>query len=172
MTRIASLAALLLLAGCDLSMTEQPKYTPYAPSSFWADGTSARPIPAGTVAQGDLERDAAAAKPPEVTAALLARGHERFDTYCAPCHGLSGYGDGIVVERGFPKPPSYHINGLRQLGGQFFVDVITNGLGPMYSYADRVPVADRWAIAAYIKALQLSQYASVAVAPEAQEKAR
>ena len=171
MRRFASLA-LLLLAGCDLSMTQQPKYTAYAPSRLWPDGTSARPLPAGTVAQGDLARDAAEQKQPEVTAALLARGRERFNTYCSPCHGLSGYGDGMVVQRGFPPPPSYHNGGLRQVDGQFFFTIITQGLGVMYPYADRVSVADRWAIAAYIRALQLSQYASVAVAPEAEEKLR
>jgi mono/diheme cytochrome c family protein len=169
--RIAPLAV-LLLAGCDLSMTQQPKYPPYAPSSLWADGASARPLPAGAVAQGDLEREAQEKKPPEVTAALLARGQDRFNAYCSPCHGLSGYGDGMIVQRGFPPPPSYHIDGLRQVPGQFFYDVQTNGFGVMYPYADRVSVEDRWAIAAYIRALQLSQYASLAVAPEAKEKLR
>ena len=119
-----------------------------------------------TVAQGDLAREAAQNKPPEVTAALLARGQDRFNAYCSPCHGLSGYGDGMVVQRGFPPPPSYHSDGLRQIDGQFFVNVQTQGFGVMYPYADRVSVEDRWAIAAYIRALQLSQYASVAVAPK------
>ena len=171
MRRFAPLAV-LLLAGCDLSMTQQPKYTAYAPSSIWPDGTSARPLPKGAVAQGDLAREAAQNKPPEVTAALLARGQDRFNSYCSPCHGLSGHGDGMVVQRGFPPPPSYHSDGLRQIDGQFFVNVQTQGFGVMYSYADRVSVEDRWAIAAYIRALQLSQYASVAVAPEAREKLR
>jgi mono/diheme cytochrome c family protein len=169
--RLVPLAA-LVLAGCDVSMKVQPKYTPYAPSSFWVDGTSARPIPAGTVAQGDLARDAAKTKQPEVTAALLARGQDRYNTYCSPCHGLSGYGDGMIVQRGFPPPISYHSSGFRQIDGQFFFNVMTQGLGPMYSYADRVSIEDRWAIAAYIRALQLSQYASVAVAPEAREKVK
>ncbi len=169
--RAAPLAA-LFLASCDLSMTQQPKYTAYAPSSFWPNGTSARPLPAGTVAQGDLEREAAEKKPPEVTPALLARGRDRYNAFCTPCHGISGYGNGMVVQRGFPPPPSYHIDRLRQMDGQYFYDVQTNGFGVMYSYADRVSVEDRWAIAAYIRALQLSQYASLAVAPEAAEKAR
>jgi mono/diheme cytochrome c family protein len=164
--------AALLLAGCDLSMTQQPKYAAYAPSSLWSDGASARPLPAGTVAQGDIAREAAQNKPPEVTLSLLARGQDRFNIYCSPCHGLSGYGDGVVVQRGFPAPSSYHSDGLRQIDGQFFVDVQTQGFGRMYSYADRVSVEDRWAIAAYIRALQLSQYASAAVAPEAKEKLR
>ncbi len=171
MRRLVPLGA-LVLASCDLSMKEQPKYPPYAPSSLWADGTSARPIAAGTVAQGDIARKAMQKNPPEVTAALLRRGQDRFDTYCSPCHGLSGYGDGMVVQRGFPPPPSYHIDRLRQMDGQYFFDVQTKGFGVMYSYADRVSVEDRWAIAAYIKALQLSQYASAALAPEAREKLR
>ncbi len=171
MRRLILLAA-LVLAGCDLSMKEQPKYPPYAPSPLWADATSARPIPTGAVAQGDLAREAAEQKPPEVTLSLLARGQDRFNTFCSPCHGLSGHGDGMIVQRGFPAPPSYHSDGLRQLDAQLFFNVATQGFGRMYSYADRVSVADRWAIAAYIRALQLSQYASVAVAPEAKEKLR
>ena len=171
MRRFAPLIV-LLLAGCDLSMTQQPKYTAYQPSSLWPDGTSARPLPAGTVAQGDLAREAAKNKPPEVTLSLLTRGQDRFNTYCSPCHGLSGNGDGMIVQRGFPPPVTYHNDGFRQIDGQFFFNTMTQGLGPMYSYADRVSVADRWAIAAYIRALQLSQYASVAVVPEAREKLR
>ena len=171
MRRFAPLAA-LLLTGCDLSMTQQPKYTAYQPSSLWPDGASARPIPAGTVARGDLAREAAKQKPPEVTLSLLKRGQDRFATFCSPCHGLSGYGDGMIVQRGFPAPVTYHNDGFRQIDGQFFFNTMTQGLGAMYSYADRVSVEDRWAIAAYIRALQLSQYASVAVAPEAKEKLR
>ena len=171
MRRFVVLAA-LLLAGCDLSMTQQPKYTAYQPSSLWPDGASARPLPAGTVAQGDLAREAEEQKPPEVTLSLLARGRDGFNTFCSPCHGLSGYGDGMIVQRGFPPPVTYHNDGFRQIDGQFFFNTMTQGLGAMYSYADRVSVSDRWAIAAYIRALQLSQYASVADAPEAKEKLR
>ena len=93
------------LAGCDLSMTQQRKLTTYAPTSLWPDGTSARPLPAHAVAQGDVERAAEAKTPPPVTAALLARGQERFGIFCAPCHGLAGDGDGIIVAHGFPAPP-------------------------------------------------------------------
>ena len=164
--------AVLLLAGCDLSMTEQPKYGPYAPSALWRDGTSARPLPAGTVAQGDIERERAEKTPPKVDAALLGRGRERYEAFCSPCHGLAGYGDGMVVQRGFPPPPSYHIERLRNADAWHFFDVQTKGYGVMYSYADRVSAEDRWAIAAYIKALQLSQYASLSLAPEAAEKVR
>ncbi len=164
--------AALLLAGCDLSMTQQPKYTPESPSKFWANGTSARPIPAFTVAQGDLAREAAAKSPPEVTLALLDRGKDRFDNFCSPCHGLSGYGDGMVVQRGFPHPPSFHSQQLLSADAKHFYNVQTKGFGVMYSYADRVSEEDRWAIAAYIRALQLSQHATLAMAPEAAEKVK
>ncbi len=171
MKRFASLAA-LLLASCDLSMTQQPKYVPFSPSKFWANGTSARPIPAFTVAQGDLARYEAAKKPPQVTLALLERGKDRFDAFCSPCHGLSGYGDGMVVERGFPHPPSFFSQRLLSVEVRHFYNVQTKGLGVMYSYADRVSEEDRWAIAAYIRALQVSQHATLAMAPEAAEKVK
>ena len=164
--------AALLLAGCDLSMTQQPKYTPETPSQFWANGASARPIPANTVAQGDLAREAAAKNPPPVTLALLARGQQRFDMFCSPCHGLSGYGDGMVVQRGFPHPPSFYSQRLLAADVRHFFNVQTKGFGVMYSYADRVSEADRWAIAAYIRALQVSQHATLAMAPEAAEKVK
>ncbi len=169
--RIAPIAA-LLLAGCDLSMTQQPKYTPETPSKFWANGASARPIPANTVAQGDLAREAAAKNPPPVTLALLARGQQRFEMFCSPCHGLSGYGDGMVVQRGFPHPPSFYSQRLLAADVRHFFNVQTKGFGVMYSYADRVSEADRWAIAAYIRALQVSQHATLAMAPEAAEKVK
>jgi mono/diheme cytochrome c family protein len=168
---IAPMAA-LLLAGCDLSMTQQPKYAPESPSNFWANGTSARPIPAFTVAQGDLARDTAAKKPPEVTLALLTRGQQRFDMFCSPCHGLSGYGDGMVVQRGFPHPPSFYSQRLLAADVRHFYNVQTRGFGVMYSYADRVSEEDRWAIAAYIRSLQVSQHAALAMAPEAAEKVK
>ncbi len=160
----------LLLAGCDLSMTQQPKYAPESPSKFWANGASARPVPANTVAQGDLARDAAAKNPPEVTLALLTRGQERFNAFCAPCHGLSGYGDGMVAQRGFPHPPSFFSQRLLAADVRHFYNAQTKGFGVMYSYADRVSEEDRWAIAAYIRALQVSQHATLAMAPEAAEK--
>jgi len=157
----------LLLAGCGLSMTEQRKYDTYAPARAWPDGASARPLSGGTVAQGDVARAAAAATPPPADDALLARGHARFDIYCAPCHGLAGDGDGIIVMHGFPRPPSYHEARLLAAPAQHFYDVMTHGSGVMYSYADRVDPHDRWAIAAYIRALQLSRDAKVAQVPEA-----
>ena len=165
-----TLASTVLLAGCDLSMTRQNKYTTYSPSSLWQDGTSARPLPAHVVAQGDLARAAQAANPPKVTPALLRRGRERFNIYCSPCHGLDGKGDGIVVKRGFPHPPSYFESRLMKAPASTFYHTITHGYGVMYSYATRVDPRDRWAIIAYIRALQLSQHATLAEAPEAKEK--
>ena len=172
--RITMIAALVVagitLAACDLSMTQQRKLTTYAPTSLWPDGTSARPLPAHAVAQGDVARAAEAKTPPSVTAALLARGQERFGIFCAPCHGLAGDGDGIIVAHGFPAPPSYHIDRLLAAPAQHFYDVITNGYGAMFSYADRVDPQDRWAIAAYIRALQLSRRAKIAQVPDAKDK--
>jgi mono/diheme cytochrome c family protein len=171
--RAATIVALsLLLAGCGLSMTEQRKYKTYAPAKLWSDGASARPLPAGVVAQGDVARAEAAVTPPPVSDALLARGRERFGIYCAPCHGLAGDGDGIIVAHGFPRPPSYHVDRLLAAPAQHFVDVITHGYGAMYAYADRVDPHDRWAIAAYIRALQLARRAEVAQVPEAEKLAK
>jgi mono/diheme cytochrome c family protein len=160
---------LLLLADCGVSMTEQRKYKTYAPANLWADGSSARPLPAGTVAQGDVEREAAAITPPPATPALLERGRERYGIFCAPCHGLAGDGDGVIVAHGFPKPPSYHIDRLLAAPSRHFYDVISKGYGVMFSYADRVDARDRWAITAYIRALQLSRRVAVAQVPEAKD---
>jgi mono/diheme cytochrome c family protein len=148
-------------------MTEQRKYKTYAPSTFWADGASARPLPDGAVAEGDL-----AEATPEVSPALLARGRERFGIYCAPCHGLAGDADGIIVAHGFPKPPSFHSEKLLAAPAQHIYDVITKGAGVMYSYSDRVEPHDRWAITAYIRALQLSRRAVIAEVPEARDMLR
>jgi mono/diheme cytochrome c family protein len=168
----AALALLLVLpvAGCGLSMTEQRKYTTYEPATLWPNGSSAQPLPANVVAQGAVARHDDETKPPPVTLALLERGRERFGIYCSPCHGLAGDGDGIVVAHGFPAPPSYHIARLLAAPAQHFFDVITDGYGVMYSYADRVEPHDRWAIAAYIRALQLSRHAKMAQVPEAKDK--
>jgi mono/diheme cytochrome c family protein len=169
---LAIVACVGLLCGCGLSMTEQRKLTTYSPTSLWPDGTTARPLPAGVVAQGDVDRAASAKNPPPVTEALLVRGRERFGIFCAPCHGLAGDGDGVIVMHGFPAPPSYHIDRLLAAPGQHFYDVMTNGYGVMFSYADRVPPHDRWAIAAYMRALQLSRRAKVAEVPDAAEHIR
>ena len=138
MTRRAllSLAAALLLGACgDHSMTQQNRYSTYGAAALFPNGTEAQVPPPGVVAQGDLDRSQTAAHPPPVDAQLLARGQERYNIFCTPCHGLSGEGDGIVVQRGFPAPPSYHSARLRAAPAQHFFDVITNGYGVMYSYA-------------------------------------
>ncbi len=161
MRRIAIIAALaLLMAGCDQNMDVQPKYYEYSRAPLFRGGVLRQP-PAGAVARGDLARDAEAATKPAPTAALFARGRQRFDIFCSPCHGRSGAGNGIIVQRGMPHPTSYHDPRLRAADDQHFFDVITNGYGAMYSYASRVPPRDRWAIVAYIRALQLSQHASI-----------
>jgi mono/diheme cytochrome c family protein len=160
----------LAVAGCDLSMTQQPRYAPYRPAPALPGGAEAQPLPPHVVAQRDLASAQAAAEPPAIDADLLARGQERYAIFCAPCHGLAGDGDGTVVRRGFPAPPSYHIGRLRAATARHIVDVITDGYGVMYSYAARVPPRDRWAIAAYIRALQLSRSAALADVPEAREQ--
>lgn len=169
--RAIAIAALALLTGCaDQSMRQQKRYRTYSTAELWPDGTSARPLPAGVVAQGDPQRKAASDTPPAVTQAFIEHGRERYDIYCSPCHGLDGRGDGIIVQRGFPKPPSYGQERLTAAPARHFFDVITNGYGVMYSYAARVTPEDRWAIVAYIRSLQLSQQARLADAPEAREK--
>jgi mono/diheme cytochrome c family protein len=167
----------LLAVGCTQQMAQQPSYRPYRPSSFFADGTSARPLPADTVARGHLQDDAllfsgkdangqdATEFPFPVTRDVLDRGRQRFEIDCVPCHGFTGDGDGIVVQRGFTPPPTYHSDRLRQAPVGHFFDVITNGLGSMPPYADQVSVPDRWAIIAYIRALQLSQNATIEAVP-------
>ncbi len=164
--------ACLTLGACDLSMNEQRKLGTYAPTSIWTNGTSARPLPDGVIAQGDVDRASAAKNPPPVDTALLTRGRERFDIFCAPCHGLAGDGDGIIVAHGFPRPPSYFEDRLAAAPAQHFYDVITKGYGVMFSYADRIGPHDRWAIAAYLRALQVSRRAKVADVPDAAEHLR
>ncbi|MGO4707348.1 cytochrome c [Microvirga sp. 2MCAF38] len=168
---ILLLMALWVLAGCkDQSMQRQNRYDVFGPAGLWPDGAEARPLPAHVVARGDLSRLAEITTPPQVSLALLRRGEERYNVFCSPCHGLSGYGEGMIVARGFPTPPSYHTARLRAAPAQYVFDVITNGYGVMYSYAARVPPQDRWAIVAYVRALQLSQGAQEADVPEAKEK--
>ena len=168
-TPLIILGLSLLLGGCDVSMTQQPKYETYAPSRIWPGGGSARGLPKGVVPQEQQARDQAAANPPPVTEALLARGQDRYDIYCSPCHGIAGDADGIVVKHGFPAPPSYFSAALLQAPASTFYDTITNGYGVMYAYADRVSPHDRWAIVAYIRALQLSRHTQVADDPQARE---
>ncbi len=163
-------AALLQTACNDVSMTRQNRYGTYTPAALFPDGTEAQALPAGVVAQGDLARTEQAANPPKVDAQLLARGRQRYDIYCSPCHGLSGDGDGMIVRRGFPAPPSYHSPRLRAAPAQHFFDVISNGYGVMYSYGARVEPRDRWAIVAYVRTLQQSRNAKLAEMPELRDK--
>jgi hypothetical protein len=167
-----------LLAGCRLDMHVQPKYLPEQPTDFFGDGRSERqPVP-GTVARGHLrlnellytgkENGLVVDKFPFViTRADLERGRERYNIYCSPCHDYTGSGRGMIVRRGLPPPPSFHIDRLRQEPAGHFVDVITGGFGAMYSYAARVEPEDRWRITAYIRALQLSRHATIENVPQA-----
>jgi mono/diheme cytochrome c family protein len=154
-------------------MAIQPRYRTYQPSDQFADGASARPIPDDTVARGHAETDTLlyAGKnsngqdtttfPYPISSGILQRGQDRYNIYCSVCHGYAGDGDGVVVQRGFNPPPSYHTDRLRSAPVGHFFQVITNGFGAMPSYADQIPVDDRWAIVAYIRALQLSQDATL-----------
>ena len=168
----AALGAALALAGCDdLSMAKQKKYVTYAPSGLWSDGAAARVPPEGTVAQGDLAREASSRRPAAVTDALMARGQERYAIFCQPCHGASGAGDGMIPSRGFPRPPSYFTDRLRRAPAEYVYGVITNGYGVMYSYASRIEPADRWAIVAYMRALQQAEQTRLAdLPPTARER--
>lgn len=163
------------VAGCHTDMWRQPKHEPLDVSEFFADGQASRPLLPGTIARDHLREDGAFFTgaengkwldkiPVEVTKDLVKRGQERYDIYCSPCHGRTGDGKGMIALRGFQlKRPvgNYHTDRLRKMPVGHFYDVITNGYGAMYSYASRVEPQDRWAIVAYIKALQLSQNASV-----------
>jgi mono/diheme cytochrome c family protein len=164
--RFLALVLVLAAAGCKQDMADMPRYDPLEKSGQFADGASARPPVAGTVARDDDLSPVPDKMPYPVTMALLERGQQRFDIFCAPCHGRTGDGDGMVVRRGFPAPPSYHQEALRKAPDRHFYDVITDGYGAMYSYAARVPPSDRWAIVAYIRALQYSRYAPAAALPQ------
>src|SRR5437660_5920966 len=205
------LLAICLLSGCQQQMAKQPKYLPLEPSTFFADGRSARPLVPGTVARGHLQADkhlltggrsltaesvraatiiGAGSKdaytalavglagrqyvdtfPFPVTRQVLERGQQRFTIYCAVCHGDLGHGDGIVVRRGFTTPPTYHSDRLRAAPVGYFYDVITHGFGSMPDLAEQIPSRDRWAIIAYLRALQLSQFARLDDLPEAEKAA-
>jgi mono/diheme cytochrome c family protein len=158
MSRAAILVLLLALCGCDESMDQQNRFKTYgaAGGTSWPAQGEALPLVPGTVAQGDLQRLADIATPPAVSLALLQRGRVRYDAVCAPCHGLTGAGDGIVVARGFPKPPSFDESRIMKATARHLVEVIGQGSGRMFSFADRVEPRDRWAIAGYIRALQLA----------------
>jgi len=172
--------AVLFLAGCRQDMHDQPRFKPLAESDFYADLRSARPPVDGTVARGQLHEDTylytgklgnspGDYMPFLVTQEVLARGRERFNIYCAPCHSRLGDGNGMVVQRGFRAPPSYHTERLRKAPLGYFFDVMSNGFGAMPEYASQIPVTDRWDIVAYIKALQLSQGAAASDVPAGQK---
>ncbi len=157
-------------------MQDQPKYKNLRGSAFFEDKRSARPVVDDTVARGFLWADERfltgkengqpiATLPVPLTRALLERGRERFGIFCTPCHGMTGNGLGIVVQRGYRQPPSFHIDRLREAPVGYFYDVATHGFGAMMDYAAQIPAGDRWAIAAYIRALQLSQRTTIADVP-------
>src|SRR3954465_796992 len=167
------------LSGCRQKMSNQPKYDPLEPSDFFADGMSARPRVPGTVARGELPLEGflvtgkiAGADgdgfPFVVTAQVMNRGQERFNIYCSPCHGRRGDGNGMIPSRGLRHPPSFHSEALRAAKTGHFFDVMTNGFAPMPPYNVQVPVNHRWAIIAYIRALQLSQNGTMNDLPPAQ----
>ncbi len=170
------IAAACLVAACRQDMHDAPRYEPLEASTFFASGGSARTLVENTVPRGFLREDEllytgklsgqfADMFPMPVTADVMARGRERYNVFCSPCHGQTGVGNGMIVQRGFRQPPSYHEQRLREAPAGYFFDVMTNGFGAMQDYSAQVPVADRWAIAAYIRALQLSQGAAVADVP-------
>lgn len=187
MRRLAYLLLIFCLSACEKAkqdMYDQPKFKPFARSELFADGNSSRPLPensmpyskgpfagtsSGRVGTDEVNEDLAASNaqknPYPVTMQLLQRGQQRYEIYCMPCHSPVGDGDGLIARRGFPHPPSYHTDRLRQAPDRHFFDVMSNGYGIMYSYADRVAPPDRWAIVAYIRVLQLSQNADAKKLP-------
>jgi mono/diheme cytochrome c family protein len=177
MNCLCVLLVLLSCAGCRRDMFRQPKSNPLNENTFFADGGASRPLPPHTIARGHLDLDEAFQTgligtnpvvefPFPVTRETLAQGRVMFEANCAPCHGRLGDGNGMVVHRGFPAPPSLHIDRIRDAPAGHFVDVMTRGYGIMASAAPRVERADRWAIAAYIRALQLSQHAAATDIPK------
>ncbi len=161
------------LSACRQDMHDQPKYIPLRPSEFFLDGRSARPLVEGTVARGHLNDDTAYYTgkgadgkpindfPFAVTKEVILRGQQRYNVYCTPCHDRTGNGNGMIVRRGYRRPPTYHSDRLREQPNGYLYDVITNGFGAMPDYAAQIQPQDRWAIVAYIRALQLSQQASI-----------
>jgi hypothetical protein len=173
---------LVVASACRRDMQDQPKYKDLRGSALFEDGRSARPLPEDTVARGTLHADArfatgkengqpVATLPIPLTRALLARGRDRYRIFCTPCHGLTGEGVGIVVQRGFRRPNSFHIDRLRAAPVGYFFDVETRGFGAMMDYSAQIPPEDRWAIAAYIRALQLSQGAALSDVPPGERPA-
>ena len=177
--RICALASVFLLTGCSLKqdMAQQPKNRPLSPSDFFTDGRSARPLVENTVPRGALVLEALTvpkdsnAFPLPLTMELLDRGENRYKIFCSPCHGLQGDGNGMIAMRGMKHPPSYHQDRLRQVPNGYIYDVITNGFGAMFGYSAQVAPGDRWAIVAYLRALQLSRNAKITdLPPDLREK--
>ena len=174
------ITTLLLLTACRQDMHDQPRFKPLRQSDFYADLRSSRLQVQGTVARGQLHEDSyfysgklgnnpGDYMPFPVTEQVLARGQQRFNIYCAPCHSRLGDGNGMIPQRGFRHPSSYHDERLRKAPLGYFFDVMTNGFGAMSDYASQIPVRDRWCIVAYIRALQLSQGATLADVPAGQK---
>jgi len=177
---VAALSA-LGFAGCDNTlrqdMANQPRQNPLSPSEFFADGRSERPAVENTVVRGSVQDDPllvpkdSNAFPLPISEELLDRGRQRYGIFCTPCHGIQGDGLGMVAMRGMKHPPSYHQERLRNVPNGYLYDVITNGFGAMYGYSAQIPPRDRWAIVAYLRALQLSRNAPVGQLPaELREK--
>ena len=171
-----AVCVLTAAAGCRQDMHDQPKYRGLRGTAFFADGGSARPLIEGTVARGTLQENEAfftgksgntpvAELPFKVDEAVLTRGQERYNIYCTPCHDATGGGRGMVVQRGFKRPPSFHEERLRTSPAGYYFDVMTNGFGAMPDYRMQLSARDRWAVVAYIRALQLSQHAAPADVP-------
>lgn len=175
----AMLVLALLLAGCGRNMYNQPKYEVYEASPLFEDGTSSRPLVEGTVSRergavnesfytGTNSNGLLSEAPFEISEQVLLRGQERYNIYCSPCHNFNGNGQGMIVQKGFVMPASFHEQRLRDQPIGYFYNVITNGYGRMYSYASRIPPEDRWAIASYVRALQYSQNAPEVALSDAQ----
>jgi mono/diheme cytochrome c family protein len=175
--RAAVIACALVGAiGCRQDMHDQPKYVPLRESTFFTDARSARPLVAGTVPRGQLRDDTllyggkidgkdSDVFPFAIDSRMMARGQERFNIYCSPCHGRTGRGDGMIVQRGYRHPPTFHQDRLRNAPVGHYFDVITNGFGAMPDYATQIRAQDRWAIVAYVRALQLSEHATTGDVP-------
>ncbi len=168
---------LLVLAGCRQDMHDQPKYQPFERNKFFADQRASRPLVPGVVARGHLDADqgfftgvsagaAVTTNPLAMTRDVMLRGQERFNIYCSPCHDRVGSGEGMIVQRGYKQPASFHLDRLRSAPDGYFFQVMTNGFATMPSYAPQVTAHDRWAIVAYVRALQYSQHALLSDVPE------
>jgi mono/diheme cytochrome c family protein len=171
---LSASALAFCLAACNpirQDMANQPKNRPLSPSDFFTDGRSERPLLENTVAHGSIADDElvvakdSTAFPVRVNEELLIRGQQRYGIFCTPCHGLQGDGNGMAAMRGMKHPPSYHDDRLRKSPNGYFFDAITNGFGGMLGYSAQIPPRDRWAIVAYVRALQLSRNAKVSDLP-------